>query len=189
MQNVRDILSAHIGELDEETAKAIEADVLENYRTIAEVEAKAKAIEKGKARIAELEQAIAERDEKIAQIDGDGEELAKLKEQVAEFQQRETERAEAQAKAEREAKFREAFDAAVGDRKFANDIVRDAVFQRSMAAREADPVKGYAEIIAELTKDKNGIWENAQTDPKNLPRPGEDGGEGGVEKPTFKHFF
>lgn len=189
MQNVREILSAHIDGLDDAKAQQIEAAVLENYRTIGEVEAKGKAVDKLKARVAELEQAIAERDETIQSMTGDGEELAKLKETVSEYQRAEKERAEAQAKAEREAKFREAFDAAVGERKFANELVREALLHKSMEAREADPVKGYAEIIDELTKDMNGIWQNAQTDPNNLPAGGTGDTEGDGEGPTFKRFF
>lgn len=193
MKNVIDILRELGFEMDEDKAKAVEKAVLESYRTIEELNGKSAKLDAANARVSELEAQAGELSKQLKALDSEkgasAEAIDALKAKVAEYEQAEADRKAKQEADEREAKFREAFDAAVGDRKFANDFVRDSIFQRSIKAREADPVKGYGDIIAELTKDVPGVWENPQADPKNLPRPGEGGGEAGTSKPTFRHFF
>lgn len=193
MKNVIDILREQGIEMDEDKAKTVEKAVLESYRTIEELNGKTAKLEAANARIAELEAQTGELGEQLKALDAEkganAETVSALQAKVAEYEQAEADRKAKQEADEREAKFREAFDAAVGDRRFANDLVREAVFQRSIKAREADPVKGYGDIIAEITKDVTGVWENPQADPKNLPRPGEDGGDTETKKPEFRHFF
>lgn len=193
MKNITEILREQGFEMDDEKAKAVEKAVLESYRTIEELNGKAAKLDAANARISELEAQAGELGEQLKSLDAEkganADTVTALQAKIAEFEQAEADRKAKQEADEREAKFREAFDAAVGDRKFANDLVREAVFQRSIKAREADPVKGYGDIIDELTKDQGGVWANPQTDPKNLPRPGEDGGDTGTKKPEFKHFF
>lgn len=193
MKNVIDILREQGFEMDEDKAKTVEKAVLESYRTIEELNGKAAKLEAATARISELEAQAGELGKQLKALDSEkgasAEAIEALKAKVAEYEKAEADRKAKQEADEREAKFREAFDEAVGNRKFANDFVRDSIFRKSIEEREADPVKGYGDIIAELTKDVPGVWENPQTDPKNLPRPGEGGGEAGTEKPKFKHFF
>lgn len=193
MKNITEILREQGFEMDDDKARAVEKAVLESYRTTEELNGKAAKLDAANARIAELEAQSSELTDRLKALDAEkganAEAVSALQAKVAEFEQAEADRKAKQEAAEREAKFREAFDAAVGDRRFANEFVRDSIFRKSIEAREADPVKGYGDIIADLTKDVGGVWENPQTDPKNLPRPGEDGGDTQTSKPTFKHFF
>lgn len=159
MKDIRAILAEH--ELDEAAAKAIEKAVGENYRTIAEVQQKAD-------RIKDLEKTNGELSDQVKALEGDGEQLQTLRDKVAEYEQAEADR---KAKADEDAKresFRALFDAALDGREFANELMRETVFEKAYA--ECQNVgKGAAEAIEAVTKDVDGVWVNPQRDPKRMP--------------------
>lgn len=159
MKDIKAILAEH--EIDGDAAKAIAHAVGENYRTRAETEAKAE-------RIKELERQNGELADQVKALEGDGEQLEKLRKQVADYEQAEAER---KAKAEEDARrdsFRALFDAAIGDREFANDLMRDTVFER--AYKECQSLgTGAKDAIEAVTKDVDGVWLNPQRDPKRMP--------------------
>lgn len=163
VKDIRAILAEH--ELDEATAKAIEKAVGENYRTIAEVQQKAD-------RIKELEKANGELADQVKALEGDGEQLQQLRDKVAEYEKAEADR---KAKADEDAKrdnFRALFDAALDGREFANELMRETVFEKAYA--ECQNVgKGAAEAIEAVTKDVDGVWVNPQRDPKRMPSAGD----------------
>ena len=159
MKDIRAILAEH--ELDEATAKAIEKAVGENYRTIAEVQQKAD-------RIKELEKANGELADQVKALEGDGEQLQQLRDKVAEYEKAEADRKAAQEEAERRESFRALFDAALGDLEFANDLMRDTVFEK--AYQQCQSVgTGAKDAIEAVTRDVDGVWRNPQQDPKRMP--------------------
>lgn len=159
VKDIRAILAEH--DLDEATAKAIEKAVGENYRTIAEVQQKAD-------RIKELEKTNGELSDQVKALEGDGEQLQQLRDKVAEYEQAEADR---KAKADEDAKrdsFQALFDAALDGREFANDLMRDTVFEK--AYQQCQSVgTGAREAIEAVTRDVDGVWRNPQQDPKRMP--------------------
>lgn len=188
MKNVVEILTELGFELDEEKAKLVDEAVRENYKTRAEFDQKMGKMAEAQKRIEELEGEIAKRDEAIQGMSGTAEELEAYKQQVADYQKRE---AEAKAKAEEDArreKFRVMFDEALGDRKFSNEIMAEAIFDKAyngVANADVNACKAY---VDSLTANLDGVWTNPQTDPNKMPVP-----NAGEEKPAeaskFKRFF
>lgn len=159
MKDIRSILAEH--DIDEATAKAIEKAVVENYRTKAETDAKAERIKA----LEEQNKALADQ---VGQLEGDGEQLEALRKQVADYEQAEKERKEAAEEAAKRESFRTLFDAALGDREFANDLVRETVFDRAYAECQSVGT-GVDKAIEAVTRDVDGVWKNPQRDPKRMP--------------------
>ena len=159
VKDIRAILAEH--DLDDATAKAIEKAVGENYRTIAEAQQKAD-------RIKELEKANGELSDQVKALEGDGEQLQTLRDKVAEYEKAEADRKAAQEEADKRDSFRALFDAALGEREFANDLMRDTVFEK--AYQQCQSVgTGAADAIEAVTRDVDGVWRNPQQDPKRMP--------------------
>lgn len=189
MKNVVEILKELGFELDEEKARQVDEAVRENYKTIAEFDQKMGKMGEAQKRIEELEAEIAKRDEAIQGMSGTAEELESYKQQVADYQKRD---AEAKAKAEEEAKresFRTMFDEALGGRKFANDIMAQAIFDKAyngVANADVNACKAY---VDSLTAEMPGVWSNPQADPKKMPKPSTGDDNNAEPKPKFKNFF
>lgn len=159
MKDIKAILAEH--DLDDATAKAIEKAVGENYRTIAEAQQKAD-------RIKELERANGDLADQVKALEGDGEQLQTLRDKVSEYEKAEADRKAAQEEAERRDSFRALFDVALGDREFANDLMRDTVFEK--AYQQCQSVgTGAKDAIEAVTRDVDGVWRNPQQDPKRMP--------------------
>lgn len=159
MKDIKAILAEH--DLDDATAKAIEKAVGENYRTIAEAQQKAD-------RIRELEKANGDLSEQVKALEGDGEQLQTLRDKVAEYEQAEADRKAKAEEAERRDSFRALFDAALDGREFANDLMRDTVFEK--AYQQCQSVgTGAKDAIEVVTRDVDGVWRNPQQDPKKMP--------------------
>lgn len=161
MEDIKAILAKHEG-IDAETAQAIESAVLENYRTKAETDQKAERIKALEAQNAELSDAV-----KKAQADGEGsaEAMQALQAKVKEFEEAENAR---KAKADDDAaraKFADEFAAELGERKFANSVVEDAVTEAAYQLRKANPDMSAKDILAQAAPDEAGIWENPQQPP------------------------
>ena len=82
---------------------------------------------------------------------------------------------EARQKAEQEAAAHKAmedrFNAVLGDKQFANDLVRNGTMDAFFRALNdpANTGKGDKELFDALTKDAAGIWKNPQQEPVKVP--------------------
>lgn len=166
MENVKQILAKLGIELDEEKQSQLEKEVLANYRTLSEVESK-------NSRITELEGQLAQANETIEAAKnlegGNAQQVQALQEQVAAYQKADEER-KAQAEEENSRKaFEEKFDKAVGEKKFVNDIVRSAVFDKAYALGKANPDMDVKAIVGGIVGDSDGVWENPQQSVKKMP--------------------
>ena len=160
MKNIQAILEGY--ELTDEQRSKIAAEVDENYRSIEE-------IEKRRARIVELEEQNAALTEQIGSLQGDSEEVEVLRKQVQDFETQETERKQREEEAQKRDSFRVLFDAAVGSNEFANDLMRDTVFEKVYAQCQSDTGKGAKEALDAVTKDVDGVWKNPQNDVHKMP--------------------
>ena len=172
MENVKQILEKLGIELDAGKADELEKSVLANYRTVGEVDGK-------NARIKELETQLASASEalKAAQSSdaGNSETIDQLKKQLEEFQAEDQKRKEQEQEVANRTAFEEKFDRAVGDRKFANQLVRGVVLDKAYAMTTANPDMDLPAIIAGIIGDEGGVWENPQQDVKKMPGSGDSG--------------
>lgn len=175
MKNLKTILAEH--NIEANDYEAVEKDVLANYVTRAEFEqktAKAKDADTLQAKITDLE---ADKDslQKVIDAYGDAkpEDVAKIKTDYETLKKQMEDKAAAEEKAKANQSFADAMGEAVGDKKFANDLVKTATFAKVQELHEANPAKGLADLLAEVTKDVDGIWVNPQQEVKPVPKPGE----------------
>lgn len=160
MKDIKAILNDY--EIPEEAREAIAKEVRANYKTVADWQKKAD-------RIAELEEANAALTEKAAALKDGSDEAEALRQQVADLRAAEAERkAEAEAAAQRDA-FKKSFDEALGGRRFANEIVAEAVFTRAYERCKSAPGFDVKEAIDEAAGGADGIWVNPQRDPAKMP--------------------
>lgn len=171
MQDIKAILKEHAPDLSDEAKAAVEKAVLENYRTVNETNAKAE-------RVKQLEAENAELTEKVESIEADSKELDELKETVAQFKEKEEQRKAEAEEAEKRETFKAAFDNALGERKFSNDLMRDTVFDKAYKLCGEDSAVGVSDAIESVTKDVDGVWSNPQQDAKKMP------GTNGIERKT-----
>lgn len=160
MKDIKAILSEY--EIPQETAAAIAEQVRANYRTVAEWTKKVD-------RIAELEKANAEMSEAAAKLDGSVEEIEALKAQVETYKTAEAERKAAEALAQKKAEFRKAFDEALGDKRFANSIVEEAVFEKAYAHCTTNAGASAKDAVELAVEGVDNVWVNPQHDPKSMP--------------------
>lgn len=162
MENIKAILSKFSEQLTEEQREEIASAVNENYRTIDE-------LSKKKKRIDELEKLNGELSESIGKLEADGEEIEALRDKVAKFESDEAERKASEQEAAKRDSFRTVFDAAVNGREFANDLIRETVFEKVYSRCAIESGLGAKEALDAVTKDCNGIWTNPQQPAKPLP--------------------
>lgn len=163
MKDIKAILEGC--EISDEQREAIIREVNENYKTINEMEKK-------NERIAELEEQNKALTEQVGNLEGDGEELEKLRKQIQEFTEAEDRRRADEAESAKREQFRAVFDAAIGDKEFANDIIRETVFDRVYAKCSEHAGLDAKDVIEEFTKDTQGIWKNPQNDVHKMPAQG-----------------
>lgn len=169
MRNIRDILGECGVELDADKLADVERAVLANYRTKAEVDAKA-------AKLSELEQQLADANAAIetakATDTANAAEVEQMREQLAAYQQADSER---KAKADEQA-ARSEFDSkladAIGEKRFANAIVQGAVSDKAFAMSQANPNMSVNDVLSAVVGDSDGIWQNPQQDAKKMPSGG-----------------
>lgn len=160
MKDIKAILEGF--DLTDEQRETIIKEVGENYRSIVEVTKKTQRIE-------ELENQNKALTEQVNNLEGDGEELENLRKQISDFEAAEEKRKAEETEAAKREKFRTAFDDAVGERTFTNDVIREAIFEKAYKRCGDDVATGAKEAIEELTKDTEGIWTNPQNDVKKMP--------------------
>lgn len=188
MKNVVEILTELGFELDENKAKQVDEAVRENYKTRAEFDQKMAKFAESQKRIEELEGEIAQRDEAIQGMNGNAEELEAYKQKVAEYQKRDEERKAKELEEQRVESFKKIFVSSVGDRKFANPVIEQAIFEKVYKDCTETAGKSCQDAIEAVTKDLDGVWSNPQTDPNKMPVPNA-GDDKTVEAIKLKRFF
>lgn len=176
MKDIRTILSE--AGIEGDQAEAIGKAVLENYRTIAEVEQKAAKAQS----LAEENAKLAEELSKVKELDGsNAEELEQAKARIAEFEAESQARKQAEDEKARKLAFDEEFAKGTEGREFAGSIVRDAVAAKTRALREANPDMSFDDALKQAVGDGRGVWANPQRDPRKMPQAQQGGGVGEVQ--------
>lgn len=158
--DIKEILSEY--NLSADDVEAIVKAVYGNYRSIAEVQRKDE-------RIAELTVQIDDLNKKVEEAAEAGQQLDELQATIQQFEEKEAQR-EAIAKEEAaRANFKQSFDAALKDRQFANDLMRETVFEKVYAMCKDNSAIGAENALESVTKDVAGVWLNPQTDPHKMP--------------------
>lgn len=158
--DIKEILEGY--GLTDEQVSTISAKVVENYRSIAEVTKKDKRIE-------ELTDQVDDLNQKIEEAAESGQKVDELQAVVDEFRAKEEERKQAAEEQARRDSFTAVFDSAIGDREFANDLMRETVFEKAYSMCQGDAGIGAKDAIESVTKDVEGVWVNPQHDPKRMP--------------------
>lgn len=176
MKNIKDIIGELGIEIDEAKLGDLEKDVLENYRTVAEVENK-------QSRISELEQQLATANEALEAAKSadvtNADEVQAMRDKIAAYEKADEERKAQTEEEKARQEFDEKFGKAVGDKKFVNDIVRDAVADKAYAIAKANPDMDVAAILNGIVGDADGVWENPQQSVKKMPGASGSGGSKG----------
>lgn len=175
LQNIEEILKAN--GIEGDPAKAIVKAVGENYKTVAEVEQKAKKLTETQAALDTANKALDEAKKAAESADVDG-----LKAKIAEYEEAAKKRTEADEEAKKRAAFDDEFGKALGKKAFANSVVKEAVTEKAYTLRKANADMPIADILKIAAPDEAGIWANPQTDPHKMP--GADGAAAGVSPIT-----
>lgn len=164
MKDIKAILSEHGEALTDEARQAIISAVGENYRSVEEMTKKAD-------RIKTLEEQNESLTEQVGKLEGDGEELEALRKQVEDFKAAEKTRKDAEKEQTKRNDFRTVFDAAVGENEFANDLIRETVFEKVYAQCSAKTGADAKSILDDTVRDMDGVFKNPQQDPRKMPSP------------------
>lgn len=173
MKNIKDIIGELGTELDEAKLGDLEKAVLENYRTVAEVENK-------QSRISELEQQLATANEALEAAKNadvsNADEVQAMRDKIAAYEKADEERKAQTEEEKARQEFDEKFGKAVGDKQFVNDIVRGAVADKAYAIAKANPDMDVAAIMGGIVGDAEGVWQNPQQTVKKMPAASGNGG-------------
>lgn len=173
MKNIKDIIGELGIELDEAKLGDLEKAVLENYRTVAEVENK-------QSRIGELEQQLATANEALEAAKNadvsNADEVQAMRDKIAAYEKADEERKAQTEEEKARQEFDEKFGKAVGDKQFVNDIVRGAVADKAYAIAKANPDMDVAAILGGIVGDAEGVWQNPQQTVKKMPAASGNGG-------------
>lgn len=173
MKNVKDIIGELGIELDEAKLGDLEKAVLENYRTVAEVENK-------QSRIGELEQQLETANEALEAAKNadvsNADEVQAMRDKIAAYEKADEERKAQTEEEKARQEFEEKFGKAVGEKQFVNDIVRGAVADKAYAIAKANPDMDVAEILGGIVGDAEGVWQNPQQTVKKMPAASGNGG-------------
>lgn len=173
VKNIKDIIGELGIELDEAKLGDLDKAVLENYRTVAEVENK-------QSRISELEQQLATANEALEAAKNadvsNADEVQAMRDKIADYEKADEERKAQTEEEKARQEFDEKFGKAVGDKKFVNDIVRGAVADKAYAIAKANPDMDVAAILGGIVGDAEGVWQNPQQTVKKMPAASGNGG-------------
>lgn len=178
MKGIKQILKDAGLELSDEKLAEIDKVVAENYATRAELGEK-------REKIQTLQKQVEELSEKITSTEGDAEKLEALQKQVEDFKAAEGERqAKAQEKSERE-EFEKNLAVAIGDKQFANELTKRAIFSDAFETHKANPDMTAADILKAATENQANVWANPQTNSAKMPMPGTDENTKNVDRIGF----
>lgn len=173
MENIKDIIGELGIELDEAKLGGLEKAVLENYRTVAEVENK-------QSRISELEQQLATANEALEAAKNadvsNADEVQAMRDKIAAYEKADEERKAQTEEEKARQEFDEKFGKAVGGKQFVNDIVSGAVADKVYAIAKANPDMDVAAILGGIVGDAEGVWQNPQQTVKKMPAASGNGG-------------
>lgn len=173
MKNIKDIIGELGIELDEAKLGDLEKAVLENYRTVAEVENK-------QSRIGELEQQLETANEALEAAKNadvsNADEVQAMRDKIAAYEKADEERKAQTEEEKARQEFEEKFGKAVGEKQFVNDIVRGAVADKAYAIAKANPDMDVAAILGGIVGDAEGVWQNPQQTVKKMPAASGNGG-------------
>lgn len=173
MKNIKDIIGELGIELDEAKLGDLEKAVLENYRTVAEVDNK-------QSRIGELEQQLATANEALEAAKNadvsNADEVQAMRDKIAAYEKADEERKAQTEEEKARQEFEEKFGKAVGEKQFVNDIVRGAVADKAYAIAKANPDMDVAAILGGIVGDAEGVWQNPQQTVKKMPAASGNGG-------------
>lgn len=173
MKNIKDIIGELGIELDEAKLGDLEKAVLENYRTVAEVENK-------QSRISELEQQLATANEALEAAKNadvsNADEVQAMRDKISAYEKADEERKAQTEEEKARQEFDEKFVKTVGDKQFVNDIVRGAVADKAYAIAKANPDMDVAAILGGIVGDAEGVWQNPQQTVKKMPAASGNGG-------------
>lgn len=173
MKNIKDIIGELGIELDEAKLGDLEKAVLENYRTVAEVENK-------QSRISELEQQLATANEALEAAKNadvsNADEVQAMRDKIAAYEKADEERKAQTEEEKARQEFDEKFVKTVGDKQFVNDIVRGAVADKAYAIAKENPDMDVAAILGGIVGDAEGVWQNPQQTVKKMPAASGNGG-------------
>lgn len=168
MENIIQILTGLEIEVPDEKRDALNKAVAENYKTVAEVNAKAE-------KIATLEKSLDEANAAIEAAKGadatNADEIAKMQERIKAYEDAEAERAAEAAEAEKRGAFDADFEKALDGRKFASELTRAAVADKVYGIAANNPDMQVSEIIKSVIGDDD-VFANPQQDVKKMPNTG-----------------
>ena len=183
MRTLSEILKAVGIEIDDAAIQRLQTEMAQDYRSLAEVERKDQQIEQKDARISELEGQVSAMGQKVNELEQSGGEngakVAELQKQVAEFERKEADRQQAEEDAKKRMEFESVFSDALGGQEFANDLIRESVFDKAYRMHAENPAMKIEDILQGITGDMAGVWKNPQRDPAKMPTTTKPGTEGG----------
>lgn len=178
MENIETILAGIEG-LTEEQAAAIKKGVGDNYRTIAEVQGKGAKLEAATKQIEELQAELA----KAKELDGsNAEQMEAFRAKIEELEKAAADRKASEDAAAKRDAFAKEFGEATKDKAFANDLTKQAVFDKAFELRGSNPDMAFDAVLSQVTDGMEGIWANPQRDPHKQPA----GAQGGTSPITSK---
>lgn len=162
MQDIRTILSEHAEGISDEAKAEIEKAVKANYKTVAEWEKKT-------TRIATLEEQVNELSAKVAETGDAEKKIQEMQTALNGYKAADEQRKAEEEKAAKRNEFSAKFNEAVEGREFANEIVRQSVFDQAFTRCEQESGLGAKDAIEAIIAEQQGIWANPQTDPRKMP--------------------
>lgn len=164
MKDIKAILTEY--ELPADQVEKIAAEVMQNYRSLAE-------LTKKEDRIKELEAQNNELQTQVEKLDSSSEEIENLKKAVEQYKTEEEERKKAESEKAARDSFEVVFNATLGEKEFANDLMRETIFEKVYKLCEENSGLGAKEALDSVTKDVPGVWVNPQRSAAKMPGAGE----------------
>lgn len=180
MKNIYEILKSLGVDFDETKKSSFEKEFIESYKTINDYTKQKEKLEKVQADFDEAKAQADKLNEDIKKMDIEGskETIEALQKKVKEYEETEKSRKENEEKEKADKEMTEKITAIFGDKKFTSDYVRNGIVADIKSQFAKDNTKGLEKIFEELTKDKDGIFVNEQSENLKLPPIG--GGSGGI---------
>lgn len=133
-------------------------------------EAKKAEIEKLEGQLKEANKQLKDANDKLKEMDGKDETINKLQKQMEDYIASENARIEKEKAEKADRELTEKIVAAFPkDKEFTSDYVRNGIIADIKAKMSEDSTVGVKEIFERLTKDKEGIFKNAQQQRLTLP--------------------
>jgi DNA repair exonuclease SbcCD ATPase subunit len=151
--------------------EAIDKIMAENGKDVEAIKGKLTATE---AELQKSKESFAQYEAKIAELESKSSSNTELKKQFEELQAKVAAEKEAAEKAKADETLTNNIITAFGDKKFVNDYTKKSLIAeiKEALAKPENTGKGIEKIFTELTKDKEGIFENPNR-PPDMPPMGE----------------